>query len=237
MKPTVRLEVPRSPHLNTALRRALAELPPGAIIETGTYKGTGSTRAILDALAEVPSCRPAAFHTIEISSSLIAEARRNLADHPWIDFVHGLTVRRQDAVDFINNDPLIHELDPALDIFVDFLPNPAAGYLAELEGAVGGGAQAETTAPEDVLRPLLARHRRSQPLICLDSAGGLGWLEFQLVLKEMGTQPFLLFLDDINHVKHYRSGRRVMAAMDFSLIDCDPEEGWMVARHFGPGIL
>ena len=78
---------------------------------------------------------------------------------------------------------------------------------------------------------LLENHRADRPLICLDSAGGLGWLEFQEMLRFQQGHPFLLFLDDINHVKHYRSKLYVEGSGDFHVIDSDQEDGWMVALH------
>jgi hypothetical protein len=51
----------------------------------------------------------------------------------------------------------------------------------------------------------------------------------------MGDQPFLLFLDDINHVKHYRSKLAIERSADFVVYGSDFEEGWMVAGHrIGP---
>lgn len=41
----------------------------------------------------------------------------------------------------------------------------------------------------------------------------------------------LLFLDDIDHVKHYRSKVHVEGSGDFRVIDSDQEDGWMVALH------
>ena len=88
-------------------------------------------------------------------------------------------------------------------------------------------------APEGILAVLLERYKRDRPLICLDSAGGIGWLEFQEVLRLQEGHPFLLFLDDINHVKHYRSKLFVERTPEFTVFDSDWNEGWMVAAYEG----
>lgn len=59
----------------------------------------------------------------------------------------------------------------------------------------------------------------------------MGWLEFQIVRETMGDQPYLLFLDDINHIKHYRSKLAIETSEDFVVYGSDCEEGWMVAGH------
>jgi hypothetical protein len=226
VKPTQRLEVPRSDKLVSTLIQAITAFKPNVIIESGTYLGTGSTRLILEALGET---QPEAFYTIEISPSLVEQARKNLAPFPWVQVVWGLSIRRQEAISFVESDPMLRDLDPELDVFVDFLPDPRAGYLHEIRSGIGSGEASE--APEGVLVSLLTRHRNDRPLISLDSAGGIGWLEFQIMRETMGDRPYLLFLDDINHIKHYRSKLAIENSADFVVSGSDFEEGWMVAEH------
>jgi len=95
------------------------------------------------------------------------------------------------------------------------------------------GGESQGACPERLLELLLEKHRQDRPLICLDSAGGIGWLEFQEVLRLQAGYPFLLFLDDINHVKHYRSKVYVETTPRFDVIGSDLEEGWMVALFSG----
>jgi hypothetical protein len=73
--------------------------------------------------------------------------------------------------------------------------DPVPFYLTEINFDV----------PEDLLFPLI--NNSSKQLIFLDSAGGIGYIEY---LKVMSLQKDLLknkvlVLDDIYHVKHYRS--------------------------------
>jgi len=218
--------MPRSDQLVDALFRAIRAFQPNVIIESGTFLGTGSTRVVLEALGDI---RPRAFYTIEVSRSLVQQARTNLESTPWVHVVWGLSLNRHEAISFIESDPMLRELDPELDIFVDFLPDPRAGYLHEVQCGIGGGEAGET--PDGILVPLLNRHGDDRPLIILDSAGGLGWLEFRIVRETMGNRPYLLFLDDTNHVKHYRSKLAIESSADFVVCDSDFEEGWIIAEH------
>lgn len=228
MKPTVRLEVPHTEKLVSALTHGIANFDPRVVVETGTYLGTGSTRIILDAFGDR---KPDCFYTIEVSKQLWRKASLNLSDVPFVRCLWGLSLRKERAREFLITDPLLRELDPALDIYVDFLPDPVGGYLRELEGALGGEEQ--EACQEGLLEELLSRHKADRPLICLDSAGGTGWLEFQEVLRIQSHNPFLLFLDDINHVKHYRSRRHIESSRDFDIMGLDEGEGWMVAVFRG----
>jgi hypothetical protein len=223
------LEVPRSEKLLTALMGGIQAVRPRVVIESGTYMGTGSTRVIIEALGTL---RPEAFYTIEVSAFLVKLARLNLAAFPWVQVIWGLSTTRKEAVSFIESDPLLCSPDPGLDIVVDFLPDPRSGYVNEILTAIGSGG-----APEGVLLPLLLRHRNDRPLISLDSAQGMGWLEFQLVSDTLKGQPYLLLLDDINQLKHYRSRLTIETSADFVVYDSDIEDGWMVAEHRPGGAI
>jgi hypothetical protein len=227
MKPAERLEVPSTPRLIEALRAAIARLEPEVVIESGTYVGTGTTRALITALDGRPLRR---FVSLDVSRALQTQARENLADAPHIELLWGMSVRRQHAIDFVRTDPLLRDLNPALDIFVDFLPDPAAGYLAELEGSLGGDPF--LNAPDALFEELLPAHRLHRPLLCLDSAGGIGFLEFQETIRLLSPHPYGLFLDDINHVKHYRSKLRIESDPAFTIVDISWDEGWLLALAF-----
>ena len=84
MKQTQRLEVPRSEKLVRTLASSIRVVRPRVVIESGTFLGTGSTRLILEALG---ATRPEAFYTIEVSPSLVEQARVNLAAFPWVQVV------------------------------------------------------------------------------------------------------------------------------------------------------
>jgi hypothetical protein len=84
---------------------------------------------------------------------------------------------------------------------------------------------------EDLLSKYLELHIKNHPLVVLDSAGGCGWLEFQTTIKTMQTNPFLLLLDDIHHIKHYRSLQYIKNCKKFKIINHSPTDGWVLALY------
>lgn len=208
------MEMTRSDRLHSALVTAIERYEPGAVVETGTYLGMGSTRALLAALGDRTALP---FYTIEISRAHHELARENLADAPQVTTLWGLSVPREDALRFVREDP-------------DVKPEHRDFYLGELRGAFGGLALADD-APDDLLAPLLERHRDDCPLVLLDSAGGIGWLEFRTLLRVMGARPFVLLMDDVMDVKHARSLRHVRESADFVGIDCFERHGWYLGAH------
>ena len=76
-----------------------------------------------------------------------------------------------------------------------------------------------------------AIHKEHKPLIVLDSAGGIGYLEFQTVLKVMGNSEYFILLDDIHHLKHFRSARDIKTDKSFEILGLEQHHGWMLAHH------
>jgi hypothetical protein len=113
------------------------------------------------------------------------------------------------------------------DIYIDFLPDPVSGYLRELEGALGGDPS--LSPPDRLLHTLVPSFAHRRPLFCLDSAGGVGLLEYQTVRRLMGELPFIVWIDDVNHVKHYRSLLHLQSDPAASHVSLNWDEGWGVA--------
>jgi hypothetical protein len=229
MKPATRIQV----HDSVLLRERLAELGrmlrPEVAIECGTHRGTGSTRILI----EVPAaCGIPRIYTMEVSRNLFAESRRNLSIFPQVECLWGLSVDKLEAAQFIQDDPLLRERGPEPDIFIDFLPDPVAGYLRELEGSLVGGDEG-VTPPDRLLHTLVPSFADRRPLFCLDSAGGVGLLEYQTVRGLMGPNPFLVWIDDVNHVKHYRSLLHLQSDPTASHVSLNWDEGWGVALFNG----
>ena len=218
-----------------ALRAAVRQYRPRVVVETGTYLGTGSTRMIAEAFT--PNV-PEKFYTIEISRTHYEAARRNLAHINFIEVLWGLSVGREQAGNFIRSDSLLWEAKQ-YGIEVEQPDNPVAFYLKEINADNSGVCSCmgdddcypKPVAPENLLARLLSQYKARQPFIVLDSAGGIGWLEFQEVLRLQKGLPFVLFLDDVNHVKHYRSLRYVQSSPEFHMIDYDAGHGWALAAY------
>jgi hypothetical protein len=215
------ISVPHGDRIKTALGNAIAEVRPRIAIETGTYDGEGSTKLLINSFG---SNAPESFYTIECSKELHALAKRRLAIYPYVQCVHGLSVRRAEAIQHIRNDPWLLRPDEVPNLYGE-VPNPQQFYLAEVSCLESGDIE------EDYLRFLLQKHKSLPLLIALDSCGGTGLLEFRIVDRTLRSQEYVLLLDDINHVKHYRSFEEVVRRRDFRVIDCDFIDGWLVAVH------
>lgn len=231
MKPTVRIQVHDSELLRVRLIELATILRPQVGVECGTHRGLGSTRIMIEVAA---ACCIPRIYTMEISRNLYEESRRNLAIFPQVECLWGLSVKKDEAAQFIKTDPLLLERGPEPDIFIDFLPDPVEGYLRELEGALGGDAG--QAPPDGLLHALVPSLRDRRPLFCLDSAGGVGLLEYETVRRLMGDLPFIVWIDDVNHVKHYRSLLHLQNDPAATHVSLNWEEGWGVALVNAPAL-
>jgi hypothetical protein len=83
---------------------------------------------------------------------------------------------------------------------------------------------------EDLLKKFVSKYKKEVPLILLDSAGGIGLLEFKIVTETMGSDPYYLLLDDINHLKHFRSFKEIKENPSFTILAENVESGWVFAK-------
>ncbi len=204
------------------------------IIESGTFEGTGSTRTVGNFFKKSP---PNVFYTIEINHNSHRKAKRNLKDLPFVRCLFGCSVRMQEALDFIRNDEAILHHDRYPDIFIDDTKDPVSFYSREVEGYLGGKAANlfsifKSRPKEGLLKELIEMHRRDTILFILDSAGGMGWLEFMTVRKEMKDRGYYLLLDDIHHLKHFRSAKFIREhPQEFDIIGQSLDHGWLFCRR------
>jgi hypothetical protein len=218
------INVPNSPRIKTALGNAIADVRPAVAIETGTYDGEGSTQLLIDTFGPNP---PSSLYTIECSTELYTLAKQRLAVYPFVHCIHGLSVKRAEAIAHIRQDPWLEYPDAAPNLYGE-MPNPQQFYTAEVN------CPNEKTLDEDCLRTLLRKHKDQPLLVVLDSCGGTGLLEFRIVESTLHEQKYALLLDDINHIKHYRSFEEIVRRRDFYVVDCDFIGGWLVAVHIPP---
>ena len=164
------------------IRNVIQKYDLKEIVETGTNTGLGSTAILAKMGIPVVS--------LECSPSNYQQAKFNLNRHSHVTLLNGLSLSKKDMVEFIIKDKTVHPENIMIDT-----PEPIPFYLTEINFNV----------PEDLLFPLIQNNK--DQLIFLDSAGGVGYLEY---LKVMSLDKDLLktktlVLDDIHHVKHYRS--------------------------------
>jgi hypothetical protein len=208
-------------------------------IETGTFLGEGSTRFVAECFRRTTP--PKRFVTVELLFQNWCRAKANLRPYAFVDCRWGSTVDIAAALRFLATDDALVNHRNYHGIYIDDTEDPVAWYSRELRGQLAFSPSVEVSGDarnflwdgENLLTRLLETHRDHRPLVILDSAGGIGWLEFQILLREMAARPFFLLIDDTHHLKHFRSLEHIRRSPDFRLIG----EGasWALASHLSPG--
>lgn len=228
--------------LSNLLEKAIVEWQPEVAIETGTFLGTGSTRFLSELFLKHSI---EIFYTCEANWNYYIQAIKNLEKYPFTKALWGLTLKKHEARSFIENDPVLteHELYP--DVFIDDIGDPKQFYLNECDGYLNtervGGIKGwldrifkySKWSGQGLLVKLLEKNINKRLFVILDSAGGVGFLEFQKVLDTLGNRQFLLLLDDTHHLKHFRSLEFIKNSPNFKLLGLSKVNGWALA-FFSP---
>ena len=113
--------------------------------------------------------------------------------------------------------------------------NVFVDYPAERRAEAYHNETANTGAPDDLLELCLRNCNYSPDILLLDSAGHLGFIEFQYVWPKLKGTCYIV-LDDTKHVKHRESlalMKRERARFSI-LVDSAEKFGFCVAK-FSPG--
>jgi hypothetical protein len=207
--------------------------------------GLGSTTLLAETILKTNVKKPN-FVTIEVDYVLFKKAKKNLAKYDFVTPTWGLTVLAATAIEFIKKDEAITNHSQYADVFIDNLENPTQFYLDEVNGQLSKQYfkksnflsfvkklfdKAPPNFQENLFATLLPVVKNDKPLILLDSAGGIGFLEFQTVHNALNGTPYFLILDDIHHLKHFRSYKEVTTNPNFKILAQNKEHGWVIAKH------
>lgn len=215
------------------------------VLETGTYLGLGSTtflaNAILNSGKELPL-----FYTLEVDGNIHKKARKNLRKFQFVQPMWGISVNSEEAVNFTKNDDAIINHENYPDVFIDDIKDPVRFYLTEVEGKLSKNIYKKhffrklknffkfrevEPFKENIFGELIPQIKHSDPLFLLDSAGSLGYLEYNKVQEMMDGQNHFLILDDIHHIKHFRSYRDIKANDKYTILAENLQHGWLIARY------
>jgi len=156
------------------------------IIETGTYLGQGTTKAIIIGLSRV--FHPYDFYSIEVNPSHHKQAVKNIGKVKGVHLINGLSVAKSDL-------PVSMTFDVPDYIVVDHTDqNRNLLYSNEVSYPV----------PDKMLDYALFQMNYKPDLVVLDSAGHMGMIEFKYLMERVRSS-FILALDDTDHVKHYET--------------------------------
>lgn len=205
-----------------AIRTLFAQIRPRRIIETGTYLGTGTTTIIASALREL-GIDDARFLSIEVNPRHLNKARANLATAGLsVELLHGLSVPRRLL-------PSIQQIERELVKTV-----LADGLIVDHEEADRARLYFNETnfqdLPDDLLGQAIRRFDGRPDFVLLDSAGHMGFIEFSYLIEQL-RGPCHVALDDVHHVKHYRSFEMIRRDRRFEIVAAQQEKfGFCIAR-------
>lgn len=151
------------------------------IIETGTFQGDGSTKIFAETGKYV--------FTIECNYHNWAKAINNLQNNPNVCVIHGLSINREELIKGLLNEKF--DIETTYDSKF-----PKTFYMREISQPV---------VVENALDVFVDNDRHQ--LVFLDSAGGVGYLEFKRVMSynKDYLKNKVIMLDDVSHIKHLRS--------------------------------
>ena len=215
------------------------------IIETGTHRGLGSTTMLGNAFKS--SSNLVSLNTIEIDYTNFSVAKKNLSHFSFINCCYGCSLDLNEAIAYVKKDEAIlyHEKYP--EIFIDNANDPINFYVNELEGKLNESSDSiikkflkklllpsknsKINPQYNLLPKLIKEFYKDEMLIVLDSAGGVGHMEFQITDELMKNKAYYLLLDDTHHLKHFRGYEIIKNRGDFSILNASDKNGWVLAYH------
>jgi hypothetical protein len=218
-----------------------------SVFESGTYLGTGSTETLAKLFVENNKL-PEKFITVETNLDYFIKAKKNLAKYNFIKPVFGLSVDYLEAIKFLVNDRVFENLEKYEEIYIDHLYNPQHYYLKEIMIGVvqeelekstkkknisffSSGKKETIEFKNNVLSDFCCDLYHGSSLIVLDSAAGIGFYEFTQVNQLMYNREYYLVLDDIEHLKHFRSREYIEThSEEYNIISQSKEAGWLIAK-------
>ncbi len=180
-------EMSSDPKFASTITQIVNDYKIKSIVETGCLHGTGSTQVFGKTMLPVIS--------IECNPQNCYISKKNLFDFNNVNVLNGFSVSLEKMREFIKNDEIYKEAEGlGLDYEVDQTGKSDTFYLKEIdfEGL-----------PEDYLVKFadIDEHQ----IVLLDSAGGTGMVELEEFLQFKHRDKKVLVLDDLKHVKHFRS--------------------------------
>lgn len=151
------------------------------VIETGTYFGLGTTKAVLEGFKS--HGMEYDFVSIEVNPEHHAQAKANNIGTD-VKFVLGRSIPK-------SLEPVSFSWDVPYDIIVDH---------SEKDRERNYRMETNYNVPDAVLS--IAKDMKPE-LVILDSAGYMGLIEFKYLMSLLPDHSFFLVLDDTGHVKHY----------------------------------
>lgn len=210
-----------------SIKEVFTKIQPRKIIECGTYRGTGTTTIIANTLKEL-GINDYVFCTIEVNPQNYQLAvdyfRKNNIN---VKALNGLSLPRTmlPNADQIENDTIKNVVGD--NIFVDHQESRRVQrYLQETDFP---------DVPDDLLGKCLNVMKNQPDFVLLDSGAHIGYAEFRYLIDNLKGQCYIA-LDDIYHIKHYRSFQYIKSDNRFKLIKESKEKFGYCIVLFNPAV-
>lgn len=233
--PNANISINRTSELTEALKKVKEENIQ-VIIESGTYLGLGSTSIIADIFSLSNNLEK--MYTIEVNPRFFKIAKKNLDKYPFVKCINGFSLKLSSALEFLENDDAVNNHLKFPDIYIDDTSDPLEFYKNEILGYLQRNDQRRkifkrlfVKSKENLLPEIIEANKSKSLFIILDSSGGIGYLEFSVVEKLLKNNQYFLFLDDINHIKHFRSKEYILNSKNFSILNIQDQDGWLICKH------
>ena len=197
---------------NKALESLVASNGITKVIETGTYHGLGTTSAIIRGLQS--HGKEFKFFSIEVNPDNFKKAVLNLGQVDGVYLLNGLSISKSEL--------------PKVVEFTDFPEWVVVDYKEEVR-STAYTQEVSYNVRDNQLYECLKVFEGSPELVVLDSAGHLGELEFDELMRYVRGE-FYLALDDTNHVKHYKTVQKIEQDDRFRIV-------WETSEKFGSAIF
>lgn len=208
----------------TALRKICKERKPMRVLESGTCKGTGTTKILLES---IPS--NADFRTIEINPIYVKQAIENIAvihhslkgSCPKTRIYNKLSIPKS----LVPNGQLLHDR-----LFTDLGPEVWVDYH-EHERERIYTSEVGFNVKDDAIGEILQDWNGQCDFALLDSAGFMGLEEF-LYLVDNLESDCIIALDDVNHIKHFQTLQLIKRVHNCRIIAQGEEKfGWAIIER------
>jgi hypothetical protein len=179
-----------------ALFDIIVERKPDHIVETGTYFGNGSTRCMIDALKKTGKGR---IITIEANPTIHLQAIKNLSD----------AIKDGICISLLGNALHANRYKTRVDIADELVVFSKKTHSeihdkASLFFKAGFFPKMES----NMLWKAITMCNGHADLIMLDANGFGGTDEYDYVM-EINPTPFILAIDDINEIKHFKTMKKI----------------------------
>lgn len=193
-----------NPHFAKAVSELLEKYKQiEEVIETGTHNGDGSTKVFAETGLPVK--------TVEVQYAHYVKAKEYLKDFKNVEIFYASSLPYEKMIEFIKESEEFLKAAFRKEIPLGCeggdwpyygAGDPVKFYSDEVVGFASEGSR----APKENVLPEFINNSKNQ-IIYLDSAGGVGWLEYQEVinLPEEYLKHKILLFDDMYHVKHYKT--------------------------------